>query len=132
MPSTALTRISRTSISSGLGNVTFDIHRFPLMPGSFKLNLCCFEIGVGVGESRRARMRRMVSSVLRSHLVDVGERRRECHSAVLSRKGTWGTTIRIRAVGVVSIASGYEMGRRQEEIEAERHARDVQQKEVNT
>ncbi len=88
MSSTALTRTSRKSFSSGLGNVTFDIHMFPLMPGSFMLNRCCFETGIGVGESRRALIKRIVSSVFRSHFADVGESQRECHSAVLRRSGT--------------------------------------------
>lgn len=104
------------SSSSGLGNVTFDIHIFPLMPGSFILNRCCFEIGVGVGESRRERINRIVSAVLRSHFVDVGESQRECHSAVFSRKGTRGTRIRITAVGLVSILTVDEMGRRKAKI----------------
>ena len=88
MSSTALSKMSRKSCSGGLGNVTFDIHMFPLMPGSFKLDRCCFEIGVGLGWFRMARMVWIVSSVLKSHFDEFGDNQRQCHSADLSRKGT--------------------------------------------
>lgn len=68
--------------------MTFDIHIFPLIPGSFKLDRCCFDIGTGLGWSRMARKVWIVSSVLKSHFDEFGDSQRQCHSADLSRKGT--------------------------------------------
>lgn len=44
-----------------------------------------------------------ISSVLRSHLDDMGESQRECHNAVLNRNGTLGTTNLAIAAGEVSM-----------------------------
>ncbi len=45
-----------------------------------------------------------VISVLRSHLVEVGESQRVCHRAVFATKGSLGTKARNKADGDVSMA----------------------------
>ena len=80
--------------------MTFEIHILPLIPGSLNDALCCFEMGVGCGESMRDCIILTISSVFRSHLVEVGESQRECHSAVLNKKGTLGRTMRATAFGL--------------------------------
>ena len=87
----------------GLGNVTLLIHILPLIPGSFRDAFCCLEIVCGRGESSNDRIILMISSVLRSHFVEVGDSQSECHTAVLRRSGIFGSTRRATAVGLRSI-----------------------------
>lgn len=101
--STAFASSVRTSSPPGDGNVALLIHILPLIPGSFKEAFCCLERGVGCGESSMDLSILIINSVLRSHLDDVGESQRECHTAVFNKKGTFGIMRRATPAGEVSI-----------------------------
>ena len=74
--------------------LTLEIQILPFIPGSFKLQACCFEIGVGDGEFMKERINLTMSSVLRSTLVEVGESHKVCAKAVVKIKGTLGSNAR--------------------------------------
>ena len=80
--------------------MTLDIHIFPFIPGSCKDAFCCLEIGVGLEESSIDRSVLTMSSVLRSHLVEVSGMRRECQTAILSMRGSLGRMRRATAAGL--------------------------------
>ena len=96
--------ICRTSSSGGASSFTLLTQILPLTPGSLQVNRCSFPMGVGVefGPSMSRRML-MVTSVLRSHFELVGDMERECHSAVLSSRGVFGSSSFTSAEGEASI-----------------------------
>lgn len=94
-----LINVVRMSSSSGAGSVTFDIHILPLMTGARKDSSCSLDIEAVLCDSNRRRSL-TTSSVRRSHLVDVGDSPKECHSADLMRKGTLGERKRITSDGL--------------------------------
>lgn len=49
----------------------------------------------------------MMSSVLRSHFVEVGDNQKECQTAVLRSRGILGMTRRATPAGLVSITAYY-------------------------
>lgn len=95
----ALISVIRMSSSSGTGSVTFDIHMAPLMTGPCRDNACSFDTERVLSASKR-RTNPTTSSVRRSHLVDVGDSHRECHSADLMRAGTLGKRNRMAFNGL--------------------------------
>ncbi len=58
----------------GGGKVVLEIHMRPFMPGSRVVFFCWMEAGIWEGPWRRCRIRWTMSSVRRSHFVEVGER----------------------------------------------------------
>ena len=98
--SMTLINVVRMSSSSGIGIVTFDIHILPLMTGPRKDSICSLDTETGLSCDSNRRTNPTTSSVRRSHLADVGDSPKVCHSADLMRKGRLGERKRITFDGL--------------------------------
>ena len=92
-------RLRIGSDSGGVGRAIFDIHMAPLIPGSFSVNRCCLRTGVGLSPLINERRKVIVSSVRRSHFVEVGESQSEWYTADLRKDGSLGRNMRAAARG---------------------------------